>query len=113
MSCMTHRSSVSVATDSGTVWYDAMSDEGAEEYVVTEEPEEDPNPAATPMVEKEFSISQEDASRVAEEVEDETPVSEPELLIDRRTRLPQRTAGDEGSLFAVLKKNVGQVDLLW
>ena len=112
-SWMSHRSSISVGTDSGTIWFDATSgDEGAEEYVVTEEPEEDSStPAATPKTEKEFGVEQDDISRATDENEDETPLEDSKLPIDRRTRLPRRTAGDEGSLFTVLKKNVGQVSL--
>ena len=45
---------------------------------------------------------------------DDTPeeASDSHLTVQRRSRLPAKPAGDEGSLFAVLKKNVGQVRLL-
>ena len=107
-SWLSSRSSMSTVTDSGSVWFDARSGEdlGAEEYVVLEEPgdEEPSTPSANERIESDSALSRD----VADE-DEETPIEKSDIPIDRRTRLPQRTAGDEGSLFAVLKKNVGQV----
>lgn len=104
---------MSTVTDSGSIWYDAVSGEeiGAEEYVVTEEPGEDDN--ITPNT-YEPSETESGLSKVGLELDDEegTPSEKLDIPIDRRRRLPQRTAGDEGSLFAVLKKNVGQVGFI-
>jgi hypothetical protein len=41
----------------------------------------------------------------------ESGVVEPQVAVIRRTRLPAPTSGEEGSLFSVLKKNVGKVCL--
>lgn len=104
---------MSTVTDSGSVWYDAMSgdDLGAEEYIVAEQGDEEPvTPRASPRPETDSTLSQDGGVDEAED-EDETPLETPNLPLDRRTRLPQRTAGDEGSLFTVLKKNVGQVSV--
>lgn len=39
----------------------------------------------------------------------ESGLVQPQTAVVRRTRLPAPTSGEEGSLFSVLKKNVGKV----
>lgn len=115
----TNRSSISTAlssTGSGTVWFDASEGEdyGAEEFVFDDT---DPFDDETTNGGSQISAGGSSTDRADEsEVEanlsyDDTPDSSSVVTVtlDRRTRLPARPNGDEGSLFAVLKKNVGQV----
>lgn len=115
-SWQSYRSSMSTVTDNGSVFYDAMDAEefGAEEYIVPEEQmdeeEEFGAKGSTSMDTMSTSITEdeeEDNGHV--KTEDDTPDEKPSLPVDRRTHLPARPPGDEGSLFTVLKKNVGQV----
>ncbi|EJD04020.1 uncharacterized protein FOMMEDRAFT_121479 [Fomitiporia mediterranea MF3/22] len=107
-----YRSSMSTVTDSGSVFFDALdADEfGAEEYVVQEDQVEEERDSAkgAPSMDTKSSVQEYEDECTDVQAEDDTPYESPGLLIDRRTRLPARPPTDEGSLFTILKKNVGQ-----
>lgn len=112
-----------------SVWYDAEEYGGAEEFVLDDSPPDEiqasqfpdiPTPEAALTSSSTGTISQTDSD--SESDSDEEPLSpgteeeqpsEPgpaqEQTIIRRTQLPSPVVGDEGSLFTVLKKNVGKV----
>lgn len=94
------------------VWYDAS--EGGDEFFL------DVNDASQTDEPLEYRHSdveeEEEAEVVADEGSDDEPVVEiapiaakSDVMTVRRTRLPSPNNGEEGSLFAVLKKNVGKV----
>lgn len=116
-----NRSSISTilsGTDgSGSIWYDAAEgdDWTAEEYVLEEDEhvEDASGGEKGSRMEADSSMEKDrETENDYELAEDDTPEEKPISSVDRRTRLPSRPPGDEGSLFAVLKKNVGQVELL-
>ncbi|KAF5377565.1 hypothetical protein D9615_005220 [Tricholomella constricta] len=111
----------SIATtisDSVYEWFDAL--DGAEEFVmdvqVTPEGTEQPSRILT----NESRSSLQETSSIDTDIEEDgyvdyqpgTPTSAqpiPDALqVKRRTQLPSSPVGDEGSLFAILKKNVGK-----
>jgi len=110
--------SASIATsvsDSVHDWFDAL--DGAEEFVmdmqVTLEGSELPSQLSAHDARS--AVSQQEDSSVDTDIEENVkarsipgPFSETSAVV-RRTRLPAYPAGDEGSLFAILKKNVGKV----
>lgn len=105
------RASMSSVTDS--IWYDA-EEYGAEEYIMNDEPEDETvvMTRGSSTLTGDTNLSTERGGS-DEDVDiatvDDTPDEKVELPINMRTRLPARPNGDEGSLFAILKKNVGQV----
>ncbi|KAI5123596.1 hypothetical protein M0805_003413 [Coniferiporia weirii] len=111
------RASMSTMTDSSSIWFDA-EDYGAEEYVVKDDQgDEDASiTRGSPETEVNSSLSRDDGDDGSEAEDEDPPVpsgaTAPEGNVDgpanRRIRLPARPHGDEGSLFSVLKKNVGQ-----
>ncbi|KAL6304262.1 Oxysterol-binding protein-domain-containing protein [Sparassis latifolia] len=112
-----HLSAFSSVSD-GSVWYDAPEGEGAEEFVFEATPGDEPE-SNTFDQESEYALrveaessSNTDVESVFDEVEatepESTPPSESEEQVVRRTQLPSPPVTDEGSLFAVLKKNVGK-----
>lgn len=103
----------------GSIWYDAPEFEGAEEFVI-EAPPTDETPSSkisqSPQIapedlEWEGSDTDTESSLHEETAATSTPSPSEEAQhgVARRTQLPSPPAGDEGSLFAVLKKNVGKV----
>lgn len=109
----------------GSIWYDAPEFEGAEEFVLEAAPaEETPSskisvgsPQSVPdELEWEGSDSDTEGSVGGQALQDavSTPESpqETQKTVVRRTQLPSPPVGDEGSLFAILKKNVGKVRYL-
>ncbi|KAF5368616.1 hypothetical protein D9758_002382 [Tetrapyrgos nigripes] len=110
----------SVASDSVHEWFDAS--EGAEEFVLDESvPDASERPSqissnndSTSSMHGAESIdtdsdSEESIRSPLVQEDDEAPASpETSLEVSRRTLLPTPVTGDEGSLFAVLKKNVGK-----
>lgn len=109
-----YRSSISTITDNESTFFDAMSGEdfGAEEYVLHEEPADEDLGSmkrAPSSDTQSASVQEEDDDQRSVQAQDDSPGEVPNLPIARRTRLPARPPADEGSLFAVLKKNVGQV----
>lgn len=113
-----HSSRHSIATiESGghSVWFDA--EEGAEEFVLTAEPSEQASSANTSEGGSDGEASDDSEDEIDEALQ-ATPQLTPTKLeaapqqhrvIIRRTRLPSPMTGDDGSLLAVLRKNVGKV----
>jgi oxysterol-binding protein-related protein 3/6/7 len=114
----------SIASDSVIEWFDAS--EGAEEFVLDEtaiDPSERPSQISTN--DSASSIHTEaDAESIDTDSDSDESIRSPtvqgnvtpattvtSLQVVRRTTLPAPITGDEGSLFAVLKKNVGKVGL--
>ncbi|KAG1755070.1 Oxysterol-binding protein-domain-containing protein [Suillus paluster] len=102
--------SVSSLSDIAPIeWFDAEDDPGQEFFL----------DATTPEEEKELSVPQSETSSLnqtessEEEEPSPTPVNDTDPSVNarqvvRRTRLPSGPVGDEGSLFAILKNNVGK-----
>ncbi|KAI0095308.1 Oxysterol-binding protein-domain-containing protein [Irpex rosettiformis] len=112
-----------------SVWYDAEEFDGAEEFVLEDPlPEESQGsqisdapsaiqPTASTTSEFSYDVTSDDDDS---DSEDEITMAEAEAAmctavtirdekpIVRRNQLPSPVVGDEGSLFAVLKKNVGK-----
>lgn len=108
------RSSIATSA-SDSFWFDAPEfDDGPEEFLL-EPTGTDDHGLDGKIVD---SSDREDSNSVDTDVEEETPKREPvELPADylqvvRRVQLPSLPPADEGSLFAVLKKNVGKVRFL-
>ncbi len=108
----------------GSVWFDAPEYDGPEEYVLESTPQEDQDKlyqTDSRMTERTdiseateagstttgMDTDSDSESESEEEVENALAVKPAE--VQRRTSLPCGPVGDEGSLFAVLKKNVGKV----
>ena len=111
-----------------SVWYDAIENDGAEEFVLEDPPPEESQASqlsdAPSTIQPSTSISSQfsyigtsdddsDSDDVltaeAETAPSTAVASLNEQSVVRRTHLPSPVVGDEGSLFAVLKKNVGRV----
>ncbi|KAG5639369.1 hypothetical protein H0H81_003513 [Sphagnurus paluster] len=112
-----HSKRTSIATtisDSVNEWFDAL--DGAEEFIIDTDGTEAPSRMLTN--ESRSSLSHQDTSSTDTDMEEDdfghkpsTPtnvVNHENFLIKRRTQLPSSPIGDEGSLFAILKKNVGK-----
>lgn len=113
-------STVASVSDGGSVWYDAEGEtEGAQEFVLDTTLPTDYEAGMDSRITTADSRSDDyhgsDASDTDEEQvahgpspsKDEMELARP-LEIVRRIQLPTGPVGDEGSLFAVLKKNVGK-----
>ena len=106
------RTSISTST-SDSLWFDAPEfDDGPEEFLLESTGADDHGPDSR-MVD---SNDREDTNSGDTDIEEEeTPKREPMELppdpsqVVRRSQLPSLPPADEGSLFAVLKKNVGKV----
>ncbi|KAI0048392.1 hypothetical protein FA95DRAFT_1558038 [Auriscalpium vulgare] len=103
-------------SDSGSIWYDAEeAPEGAMEFLIDENPTPDTQEGTESRLMAGSSASDSHSSDYdsGEERDLETDGTDPESTLSaqdvpRRTQLPSGPVGDEGSLFAVLKKNVGK-----
>ena len=106
-----NRASVSTNT-SDSLWFDAPEfDDGPEEFLLEPTGVDDHGPDSRIV----DPNDREDSISIDTDIDEETPKhkavelpSEPSQ-ITRRTQLPSLPPADEGSLFAVLKKNVGKV----
>ena len=105
------RASVSTST-SDSLWFDAPEfDDGPEEFLLEPTGADDHGPDSRII----DPNDREDSISIDTDIEEETPKHEAVDLpsessqITRRTQLPSPPPADEGSLFAVLKKNVGKV----
>ena len=106
------RTSVSTNT-SDSLWFDAPEfDDGPEEFLLEPTGADDHGPYSRIL----DPNDQGDSNSVDTDIgEGETPKREPAELpsdpsqVTRRTQLPSLPPADEGSLFTVLKKNVGKV----
>lgn len=115
---------------SNSVWFDAPEPEGAEEYLLDASPGEEgdsrmldggvqPNSpvSQSDIVSSSGTNTDADTDAGSDSEAESTPETTPTSPADsdkardivRRTELPSGPVGDEGSLFAVLKKNVGKV----
>lgn len=102
------RTSGSTSISDLSEWFDAESglNDGAQEFVVDADTAD---PSRILPDENKSTTQADDTSSVDTDVEVEIP--EPThraLQVDRRTQLPSPAVGDEGSLFSLLKKNVGK-----
>ena len=106
------RASIATST-SDSLWFDAPEfDDGPEEFLLESTGADDHGPDSRII----DSNDREDADSVDTDIGgEETPKREPVELppdpsqVIRRAQLPSLPPADEGSLFAVLKKNVGKV----
>ncbi|KAF8912866.1 oxysterol binding protein [Gymnopilus junonius] len=103
------RDSITTTSDSLVEWFDAV-DEGPQEFIMEVCPEiSEPGSRL-------LSASPEDTSSIDTDVEEPAIPSAPlhesiysrAFQVIRRTQLPCPAPGDEASLFAILKKNVGK-----
>lgn len=128
-----HSNRFSIQSES-SVWYDAAEFDGAEEFLIDDSPGDDsrtsnPSEILSPSLSTRTSTSAQESSEWDSEsdsgkcqqpvVDTEQPNLEsatsvvPEMqAVVRRTQLPSPPVGDEGSLFTVLKKNVGKVGVV-
>ncbi|KAH9898579.1 Oxysterol-binding protein-domain-containing protein [Cubamyces lactineus] len=101
----------------GSIWFDAPEYDGPEEYLLDMTPAEETQENKlfhtdsrltdrTDATEAGSSTGM-DTDSESEETAAQSFAEEP-AVIHRRTSLPSGIVGDEGSLFAVLKKNVGK-----
>ena len=103
----------SVATSSSdSFWFDAPEfDDGPEEFLLDSTGADDHGPDSRII----DLNDREDTNSVDTDINEETPQRETIELpsdhsrVTRRVQLPSPPPADEGSLFAVLKKNVGKV----
>lgn len=102
-------------------WFDAL--DGAEEFVL-DVPIPEERTGRMLIDESRSSLNQEDAPSIDTDVQEPdrkehpvpTSVASPSesLQVKHRTQLPSPPIRDEGSLFAILKKNVGKVKIhIW
>lgn len=105
------RASVATST-SESFWFDAPEfGDGPEEFLLEPTGVDDHGPDSRIM----DPNDRDDSNSVDTDIEDETPKHEPTELpsdpsqVTRRVQLPSLPPADEGSLFTVLKKNVGKV----
>lgn len=113
-------SMATTASGSLAEWFDA-EDDGPQEFVMDLghemsepgsrllPPDEESNPDNDRSSE---DTDFEEPERVASPIQEPTPSPFGSALVTRRTQLPCLPPSDEGSLFAILKKNVGKVRLL-
>ncbi|KAF9569769.1 hypothetical protein CPC08DRAFT_701646 [Agrocybe pediades] len=102
------RDSVTSASDSVVEWFDAV-DEGPQEFVV--EMGQDVSEPGSRMLSGSSETSSVDTDFEECEPALSTTLESPSarsMAVSRRTRLPCPPPSDEGSLFAILKKNVGK-----
>ncbi|KAJ4476763.1 oxysterol binding protein [Lentinula aciculospora] len=109
-------------TDSVNDWFDASEGEGVQEFVLDDQasPDNGEIPTRTVTSDSRSSLDQPEESSLDTDIEDlgeEPPVIDDvgqknevrgTSQVIRRTHLTAPVTGDEGSLFAVLKKNVGK-----
>ncbi|KAF8640781.1 hypothetical protein AX17_000430 [Amanita inopinata Kibby_2008] len=96
------------ASDSLSEWYDAP--DGPEEFIMDADEQELPVQGHIASVDSGSSVEHAEDSGADTDIEDDVG---PEIVSDsknvvRRTELPAKPGCDEGSLFAILKKNVGK-----
>ncbi|KAF9454904.1 oxysterol binding protein [Macrolepiota fuliginosa MF-IS2] len=115
-----HRHSIATTISDGTCeWYDAVDnmDDGPEEFVMDTQlsPEHAEQVSRIPTNDSRSSLEQFDRSSNETDAEEEKhpprvsqDLGHDALATVRRVHLPSPVIGDEGSLFAILKKNVGK-----
>ena len=98
------------ASESFVEWFDA-EDEGPQEFIMDVGPEvPEPLSRLVPVDDDDSSVNTDIAKhdRLASPASEEL-LNQDKLQVVRRTELPFLSPGDEGSLFAILKKNIGKV----
>lgn len=115
----TWASTVTSLSDGGSIWFDAVDEpDGAEEFIL-----DPPQSEASAPEDRIPLLDGQSTSNASEEsdTDDEEEVARLSLAVSdrivkagaqqltQRTSLPSGPVGDEGSLFAVFKKNVGKV----
>jgi hypothetical protein len=116
LSRQSRRSSITTTvSDSVHEWFDAL--DGPEEFVMDLHVEGTEPQSQLLTNDTRSIVSHQEDSSVDTDIEDNDkspvggivgPPKETSAVV-RRTQLPASPAGDEGSLFAILKKNVGKV----
>ncbi|KAJ3718261.1 oxysterol binding protein [Lentinula raphanica] len=112
------------ANDSVLEWFDASDGEGIEEFILDDQasPDNGEVPSRIVTSDSQSSLDHDEESSIDTDIGDmrEEPPAIDQALYEeqlkgisqvqvvRRTHLPAPITGDEGSLFAVLKKNVGK-----
>jgi len=106
------RNSIASTSGSFAEWFDA--DEGPQEFIM--EPGQDMSEPPSRML---SAANEPDTSSIDTDIEEPDTLSSPtqeigylsfgDTQVIRRTQLPCLPPSDEGSLFAILKKNVGKV----
>ena len=114
----TWASTVTSLSDGGSIWFDAVDEpDGAEEFILDPPHSEAGAPedrivldgqSTSNASEESDTDDEEEVARLSLAVSDRVVKSSAQQLI-HRTSLPSGPVGDEGSLFAVFKKNVGKV----
>jgi len=108
-------------------WYDADDGlDGAQEFTIDELNFDDTEPTQPSTITSDTRSSADDGdtSSMDTDILSERPISPsvPDPIgtqpldvqaVARRTELPSLPVGDEGSLFTILKKNVGKVGNVW
>lgn len=116
--------SISTTVSDLSEWFDALDgiNEGAQEFVMDVQTPTDGNEQPSQLLNNDSHSTLEHATNSSVDTEAEA-IQEDEInskdgrneiphnpaQSSRRTQLPAHTSGDEGSLFAILKKNVGKV----
>lgn len=110
-------SAISSTSDGSGIWFDAP--DGAEEFVLEATPDDEISEQKALDSATHSTVPSDTYSTADTESSsgDNSRVASPEVSsseighaqVQRRTQLPSPVVGDEGSLFAVLKKNVGKV----
>ncbi|KAI8995464.1 Oxysterol-binding protein-domain-containing protein [Trametes punicea] len=112
------RMSVFSSHSDGSVWYDAPEYDGPEEFLLDVTPPAVEDNQGNKLFSTNSRLTDTDTTEAgsstgmdtdseSEETAAQSFTEEP-TVIHRRTSLPSGPVGDEGSLFAVLKKNVGK-----
>ncbi|EKM60912.1 uncharacterized protein PHACADRAFT_84847 [Phanerochaete carnosa HHB-10118-sp] len=93
-----------------SIWYDAEGYDGPEEFILDDTPAEESPPGASQLSSADVvsTSPSNDTELNSSAVEANVSTSTSVQQIVRRTQLPSPPVGDEGSLFAVLKKSVGK-----
>jgi len=102
-------------SDNTHEWHDAADviSDGLEEFVM-DTPEQPGQLSRVSTIDSQNSLEQRDRSSDETDLDEDQPAPRDSMEHDtqtttRRSQLPCRVLGDEGSLFAILKQNVGKV----
>lgn len=107
-------STATASTD--TEWYDAPDamEDGPHEFVVASGDSPDDQPSEIRTNDSQSTLESDSESDDTDFEDNDSPETDPKqqqplASVQRRTSLPAPQPADEGSLFSVLKKNVGKV----
>jgi oxysterol-binding protein-related protein 3/6/7 len=108
------RTSVASILSDISEWFDAASEvlvEGVQEFILDAQGAEQPSRLLSDEV-KANAAEPDDTSSIDTDIEQAQTESNETVNVTRRICLPAPVVGDEGSLFTMLKKNVGKVSLV-